>query len=139
VPRRCGIFIFLHDCFDLGIYECMCVYRSACIINNSTGCTPDIRVENQPTRPVYRGTTCSEIIIIFTGAAAKTLKPAIFLLLFSRFCSWLNALDDLADVSVALNSSADNRKVFGSGSCSALIKLLPENKDLLVSHVTWSG
>lgn len=53
--------------------------------------------------------------------------------------SWLNALDDLDDISVALNSSMVERKVLGSGSCSALIKLLPGNKDLLVSHATWSG
>jgi len=28
-------------------------------------------------------------------------------------------------------------KMFGSGSCSALLKLLPGNKDLLISHDTW--
>ena len=31
------------------------------------------------------------------------------------------------------------RKSRGTGSCSALIKLLPSNKDLLISHVTWSS
>lgn len=30
-------------------------------------------------------------------------------------------------------------RVLGSGSCSALIKLLPGNKDLFVSHDTWSS
>ncbi|KAL9980614.1 hypothetical protein ACROYT_G009222 [Oculina patagonica] len=30
-------------------------------------------------------------------------------------------------------------KMFGSGSCSALIKLLPGNKDLLISHDTWGS
>ena len=30
-------------------------------------------------------------------------------------------------------------KMFGSGSCSALIRLLPGNKDLLVSHDTWGS
>ena len=28
--------------------------------------------------------------------------------------------------------------VHGSGSCSALVKLLPGNKELFISHVTWS-
>jgi len=28
-------------------------------------------------------------------------------------------------------------KMFGSGSCSAFVKLLPGNKDLLISHDTW--
>ncbi|KAM5192372.1 putative phospholipase B-like 2 [Mantella aurantiaca] len=44
---------------------------------------------------------------------------------------------DLEDLEPALNSSDFNRQL-GSGSCSALIKLLPGNKDLLVSHVTWN-
>ncbi|XP_075686392.1 putative phospholipase B-like 2 isoform X2 [Rhinoderma darwinii] len=44
---------------------------------------------------------------------------------------------DLEDLEAALNKS-DGAKELGSGSCSALIKLLPGNKDLLVSHVTWN-
>ena len=28
---------------------------------------------------------------------------------------------------------------FGSGSCSALVKMLPKNEDLFVSHVTWNS
>ncbi|VVC38022.1 Hypothetical protein CINCED_3A023616 [Cinara cedri] len=52
---------------------------------------------------------------------------------------WLNAMDDLGDISEALNTSGVDDKVLGSGSCSALIKLLPGNKDLLMSHVTWAG
>ncbi|XP_075070052.1 putative phospholipase B-like 2 [Mixophyes fleayi] len=44
---------------------------------------------------------------------------------------------DLEDLEAALNKS-DDRLLLGSGSCSALIKLLPGNKDLLVSHVTWN-
>ncbi|XP_040272557.1 putative phospholipase B-like 2 isoform X2 [Bufo bufo] len=44
---------------------------------------------------------------------------------------------DLEDLEAALNKSDATREL-GSGSCSALIKLLPGNKDLLVSHVTWN-
>ena len=32
----------------------------------------------------------------------------------------------------------DLRHVTGSGSCSALIKVLPGNRDLYISQVTWS-
>ncbi|KAF7709810.1 putative phospholipase B-like 2 [Silurus meridionalis] len=45
---------------------------------------------------------------------------------------------DLEDLEAALNKSSQSRTV-GSGSCSALIKLLPGNKDLLVSHDTWNN
>lgn len=44
---------------------------------------------------------------------------------------------DLEDLESALNKSSQTRPL-GSGSCSALIKLLPNNKELLVSHDTWS-
>ncbi|TNN43272.1 putative phospholipase B-like 2 [Liparis tanakae] len=45
---------------------------------------------------------------------------------------------DLEDLESALNKSSRTRPL-GSGSCSALIKLLPNNKDLLVSHDTWNS
>ncbi|KAL4646500.1 putative phospholipase B-like 2, partial [Arapaima gigas] len=45
---------------------------------------------------------------------------------------------DLEDLEAALNKSTVSR-VLGSGSCSALIKLLPGNADLLVSHDTWNN
>ncbi|KAI4885928.1 hypothetical protein NFI96_030902, partial [Prochilodus magdalenae] len=45
---------------------------------------------------------------------------------------------DLEDLEAALNKSSLTRTV-GSGSCSALIKLLPGNKELLVSHDTWNN
>lgn len=45
---------------------------------------------------------------------------------------------DLEDLEAALNKSQQSHTV-GSGSCSALIKLLPGNKELLVSHDTWNN
>ncbi|XP_068594488.1 putative phospholipase B-like 2 [Brachionichthys hirsutus] len=45
---------------------------------------------------------------------------------------------DLEDLESALNKSLKTRPV-GSGSCSALIKLLPNNEDLFVSHDTWNS
>ncbi|XP_056088587.1 putative phospholipase B-like 2 [Rhinichthys klamathensis goyatoka] len=44
---------------------------------------------------------------------------------------------DLEDLESALNRSSRTRAV-GSGSCSALIKVLPGRQDLLVSHDTWN-
>ncbi|XP_053558122.1 LOW QUALITY PROTEIN: putative phospholipase B-like 2 [Bombina bombina] len=44
---------------------------------------------------------------------------------------------DLEDLESALNKSESSTQK-GTGSCSALIKLLPGNKDLFVSHDTWN-
>ncbi|KAM8886200.1 putative phospholipase B-like 2 isoform 1-T1 [Spinachia spinachia] len=45
---------------------------------------------------------------------------------------------DLEDLESTLNKSSQTRPL-GSGSCSALIKLLPNNEELLVSHDTWNN
>ncbi|XP_061115760.1 putative phospholipase B-like 2 [Conger conger] len=45
---------------------------------------------------------------------------------------------DLEDLEAALNKTVLSRTL-GSGSCSALIKLLPGNKELLVSQDTWNS
>ena len=44
---------------------------------------------------------------------------------------------DLEDLEQVLGKKV-LRKVRGSGHCSALIKVLPKNADLLVSQVTWN-
>lgn len=53
-------------------------------------------------------------------------------------CSFLQVGGDLEDLEQALGKK-DAKRVRGSGSCSALIKLLPGNKDLYVSHDTWNS
>jgi len=50
--------------------------------------------------------------------------------------SWMNIQEDLFNLCDAFNSSHPLKKPFGTESCSVLIKLLPESKELFFSHVT---
>lgn len=59
-----------------------------------------------------------------------TIKPLGFLL--------LQISGDLEDLEPALNRTK-TQAALGSGSCSALIKLLPGHRDLLVAHNTWNS
>ncbi|XP_004635999.1 putative phospholipase B-like 2 [Octodon degus] len=59
-----------------------------------------------------------------------SIKPLGFLL--------LQISGDLEDLEPALNKTK-TRATLGSGSCSALIKLLPGQQDLLVAHNTWNA
>ncbi|XP_012869858.1 PREDICTED: putative phospholipase B-like 2 [Dipodomys ordii] len=59
-----------------------------------------------------------------------TIKPLGFLL--------LQLSGDLEDLEPALNKS-NSKPVLGSGACSALVKLLPGHRDLLVAHNTWNA
>jgi hypothetical protein len=63
-------------------------------------------------------------------AGKFTIKPLGFLL--------LQISGDLEDLEPALNKT-NAKPSLGSGSCSALIKLLPGHRDLLVAHNTWNS
>lgn len=45
---------------------------------------------------------------------------------------------DLEDLELALNGVDVSSQPIGSGSCSALVKLLPQNKELYVAHDNWN-
>lgn len=55
---------------------------------------------------------------------------------------WMNIFGDLEDLEQALDIKgefANKTRLLGSGSCSALIKILPGNEDLYVAHDTWNS
>ena len=52
--------------------------------------------------------------------------------------SSLMQLGGLSDLEKALINRTTRHHTVGQGSCSALIKLLPDNKDLFISQVTWT-
>ena len=55
---------------------------------------------------------------------------------------WMNIFGDLEDLEQVFNLDGhyDNvTRVLGSGSCSALIKLLPGHTDLFIAHDTWNS
>lgn len=46
-------------------------------------------------------------------------------------------LGELYELEQALVNRTVKHRAVGQGSCSALIKLLPDDKDLYISHATW--
>lgn len=72
------------------------------------------------------------------GFNGKIRKPSFEVEdVFGMMVLWQVA-GDLEDLETVLKKGTIDRPV-GSGSCSALIKLLPGNKELYVSQVTWTG
>ncbi|XP_071850229.1 putative phospholipase B-like 2 [Apostichopus japonicus] len=68
-----------------------------------------------------------------TGVPSNNMKVNSFGLLL------LQAKFELEDIEAILGFPPDEEKhPLGSGSCSALIKLLPNNTDLFVAHDTWT-
>ena len=53
----------------------------------------------------------------------------------------MNVFGDLEDLEQVfdINDEFNKTRIFGSGSCSALIKILPNNEDLYVAHDTWNS
>lgn len=52
------------------------------------------------------------------------------------FIRLLQISGDLEDLQSALGGGGESR-VLGSGSCSALVKILPDHSELFVSQDTW--
>uniref|UniRef100_A0A672FB74 Phospholipase B-like n=1 Tax=Salarias fasciatus TaxID=181472 RepID=A0A672FB74_SALFA len=98
------------------------------------------QIEKQPNSPYWyqvrlallqlKGLEDSYNDELFFPTGSFSLNPFGFLL--------FQLGGDLEDLESALNKSSQTRPL-GSGSCSALIKLLPNNKELFVSHDTWNG
>lgn len=70
---------------------------------------------------------------LHTGYSEKKVKPEMSMQDFV----FLQIGGDLEDLESALGKKSQ-KKVLGSGSCSALVKLFPKNADLAISQVTWN-
>lgn len=73
----------------------------------------------------------------YDDKARRTKAPMIP----HRDLFWMNIFGDLEDLEPALdpNDEFNKTRILGSGSCSALIKILPNNSDLYVAHDTWNS
>lgn len=75
---------------------------------------------------------------LLTPEASCDVGAEWLLTLPSCLLSLLQIAGDLEDLEPALNKTSTKLSL-GSGSCSALIKLLPGARDLLVAHNTWNS
>ena len=55
-----------------------------------------------------------------------------------HICRYFQISGGLDDFEAALGKNDSEQRIVGSGSCSALIKLLTDNKELYVAHDTWN-
>lgn len=80
---------------------------------------------------------------MLTRQASKKIFTVVSIYFFLTFsltfiCSYFQFSGDMEDLEQALTKKPSNKKVVGSGSCSALVKLFEKNQDLAISQVTWN-
>jgi len=55
-----------------------------------------------------------------------------------HICRYFQISGGLDALEAALDKNNTEQRIVGSGSCSALIKLLVDNKELYMAHDTWN-
>ncbi|XP_054714812.1 putative phospholipase B-like 2 [Uloborus diversus] len=94
-------------------------------------------IENRRQHDIYWhqiALTLEQLHGLEDGIRNQTSKPSTDVNVMGLM--FLNIMGDLEDLEVVLNKSA--QKVFGYGSCSGLVKVLPGNKDIYFAQDTWS-
>ncbi|XP_022093226.1 putative phospholipase B-like 2 [Acanthaster planci] len=96
------------------------------------------QVELNPDDPYFyqMGLVLNQVDGVKDGYMNKPHRPTIDIDPFGFLL--FQAGGDLDGIEAALKADGGRKRGRFSGHCSALIKLLPGNKDLYVSHVTWT-
>ena len=81
--------------------------------------------------------TYVRMFIIAAKVSHHWIKYWLHLLYIHNIRRYFQISGGLDDFEAALGKN-DTKRILGSGSCSALIKLLSDNKELYVSHDTWN-